>query len=58
MQKISQVFGICGKYNFGSGEGDDCEVLHMGNSTTNRVESAYSRLKKYLTSSMGDLSTN
>jgi len=32
--------------------------LHMGNTTTNRVESAHARLKKYLSSSMGDLSTN
>jgi len=32
--------------------------MHMGNTTTNRVESAHNRLKKYLTSSMGDLSTN
>jgi len=34
------------------------QVMPMGNTTTNRVESAHSRLKKYLTSSMGDLSTN
>jgi len=34
------------------------KVMHMGNSTTNRVESSHSRLKKYLTSSTGDLSTN
>jgi len=32
--------------------------LHMRNTTTNRVESAHARLKKYLSSSMGDLSTN
>ena len=32
--------------------------LHMGNTTTNRAESAHARLKKYLSSSMGDLSTN
>jgi len=31
--------------------------LHMGNTTTNRVEFAHARLKKYLSSSMGDLST-
>jgi len=30
----------------------------MGNTTTNRAESAHARLKKYLSSSMGDLSTN
>ncbi|AES62388.1 FAR1 DNA-binding domain protein [Medicago truncatula] len=32
--------------------------LHMGNTTTNKVESALARLKKYLSSSMGNLSTN
>ena len=32
--------------------------LHMGNTTTNRAESAQAQLKKYLSSSMGDLSTN
>ena len=32
--------------------------LHMRNTTTNRAESAHVRLKKYLSSSMGDLSTN
>jgi len=32
--------------------------LHMGNTTTNRADSAHARLKKYLSSSMGDLSTN
>jgi hypothetical protein len=32
--------------------------MHMGNTTTNRAESAHSWLKKYITSSMGDLSTN
>ena len=32
--------------------------LHMGNTTTNRAKSAHARLKKYLSSSMGDLSTN
>jgi len=32
--------------------------LHMGNTTTNRAESAHARFKKYLSSSMGDLSTN
>jgi hypothetical protein len=31
--------------------------LHLGNTTTNIVESAHARLKKYM-SSMGDLSTN
>ena len=34
------------------------QVMHMGNTTTNIVEFAHSRLKKYLTSSMSDLSTN
>jgi hypothetical protein len=33
------------------------KVMHKGNTTTNRVESAHNRLKKYLTNSMGDLST-
>ena len=33
-------------------------VMHLGNTTTNRAESAHSRLKKYLNSSMGDMSTN
>jgi len=32
--------------------------LHMGNTTTNIVESTHARLKKYLSSSMSDLSTN
>jgi len=32
--------------------------LHMGNATTNIDESAHARLKTYLSSSMGDLSTN
>jgi len=32
--------------------------LHTGNTTTIRAESAHARLKKYLSSSMGDLSTN
>ena len=32
--------------------------LHMGNTTTNRAESAHTRLKKYLSSSMSDFSTN
>jgi len=32
--------------------------LHMGNTTTNRAESAHAQLKKYLSSSMSDLSTN
>jgi len=32
--------------------------LHMGNTITNRAESAHARLKKYLSSSMGDFSTN
>jgi len=30
----------------------------MGNTTTNRAKSAHARLKKYLSSSMGDFSTN
>jgi len=30
----------------------------MENTTTNRAESAHARLKKYMSSSMGDLSTN
>jgi len=34
------------------------KTIHMGNTTTNRVESAHARLKKYMSSSMGDLSTN
>jgi len=34
------------------------KVIHLGSSTTNRVEPAHSRLKKYLTNSMSDLSTN
>jgi len=34
------------------------KAIHMGNTTTNRAESAHARLKKYLSSSMGDLSTN
>jgi len=34
------------------------QVMHMGNTTTNIVESAHSWLKTYLTSSMSDLSTN
>ena len=34
------------------------KVMYMRNTTTNRVESPHSRLKKYMTSSMGDLSTN
>ncbi|XP_024630682.2 protein FAR1-RELATED SEQUENCE 5-like [Medicago truncatula] len=34
------------------------QVMHMENTTTNRVESAYNRLKNYLTNIMGDLSTN
>jgi len=33
------------------------KAIHMGNTTTNRAESAHARLKKYLSSSMGDLST-
>jgi len=32
--------------------------LHIGNTTTNRSESAHAQLKKYLSSSMGDFSTN
>jgi len=32
--------------------------LHMGNTATNRAESAHARLKKYLSSGMSDLSTN
>jgi len=32
--------------------------LHTGNTTTNRAESAHARLKKYMSSSMGDFSTN
>ena len=32
--------------------------LHIGNTTTNKAESTHARLKKYLSSSMGDLSTN
>ena len=31
---------------------------HMRNTKTNRAESAHARLKKYLSSSMGDFSTN
>jgi len=34
------------------------KFMHIENTTTNRVESAHSQLKKYMTSSMGDLSTN
>jgi len=34
------------------------QVMHMGNNITNRVESAQNRLKKYMTSSMSDLSIN
>ena len=34
------------------------KVMHMGNTTTNRVESAHTRLKKYMTSSMCNLCTN
>jgi hypothetical protein len=34
------------------------KIMHMGNITTNRAESAHIRLKNYLTSSTGDLSTN
>lgn len=32
--------------------------IHMGNTTTNRAESAHARLKKYLSNNIGDLSTN
>jgi len=32
--------------------------LHMGSNTTNRAKFAHAQLKKYLSSSMGDLSTN
>ncbi|KEH19629.1 hypothetical protein MTR_8g465320 [Medicago truncatula] len=32
--------------------------LHMGNTTTNRAESVDARLRKYLSSSIDDLSTN
>jgi hypothetical protein len=32
--------------------------LHIGNTTTNRAESAHARLKKYPSSSMGDFSAN
>jgi len=34
----------------------DC-VLHLGSRTTNRVEGAHGRLKKYLSNSVGDLGT-
>lgn len=34
------------------------KVMHMGNTTTDRAEFAHSRLKKYMTSNMSDLSTN
>lgn len=34
------------------------QVMHMRNTTTNIAEFAHSRLKKYLTSSMSNLSTN
>jgi len=34
------------------------KIMHMGNITTNRAESAHNRLKNHLTSSMGDLSTS
>jgi len=34
------------------------KTMHMGNITTNRAESAHARLKKYLSSSMSELSTN
>ena len=34
------------------------KAIHMGNTTTNRAEYAYTRLKKYLSSSMSDLRTN
>jgi len=32
--------------------------IHMRNNTTNRAESAHARLRKYMSSSMSDLSTN
>jgi len=34
------------------------KVMHMGNTTANRAEFTHNWLKKYLTGSMGDLSTN
>jgi hypothetical protein len=34
------------------------QFIHMGNVTTNKVESAHNQLKKYLNNSMSDLSTN
>jgi len=34
------------------------KVMHMGNTTKNRAESAHNRLKKYLTASMSDICTN
>jgi len=66
VQKISQVFGILEYVEstiLGSVKEKVVkfwvnEVMHMWNTTTNRAESAHSRLKKYLTSSMGYLSTN
>ena len=33
------------------------KVLHLGNRTTNRVESAHGVLKKFLTNGVGDLAT-
>jgi alpha-glucosidase len=30
-------------------------IMHLGNTTTNRVESAYARLKKYVHNSLGDI---
>jgi hypothetical protein len=32
------------------------KVIHLGNTTTNMVESSHARLKKYLLSSLGDIS--
>jgi alpha-glucosidase len=33
-------------------------VMHLGNTTTNRAESAHARLKKYVHNSLGDICKN
>jgi alpha-glucosidase len=33
-------------------------IIHLGNTTTNRVEPSHARLKKYLKNSLGDICEN